>query len=722
MIFVLLILSLELTIPEEKKDAEEETRKTLFAQDPMEVFVAGKLEIANSHTTMTKEELSDLYLEDGAEYFKIDKEDLPPTIIDEGAINTNQRNDLNSSPQNDPKSVANKGQDAKGQTPANATGQDPAATPATEDPANSKEPEDPLKNAFKWFGEQQNANGSWDEKHQHGISGLVVMAYLAYRERTGNPEFDDALLNGLEFLIQDENCKPGADKFAYQNGIKTLALTEAARVLGTSAELEKAIKDSVTFIVVGQQDKGGFQYGYNTKTKTQDLSVAAWNLLAMHSAGKLYDIDVAKEGVEKAKEWLTAMSEKQFTYNTKNHEPSENPKESKKDSMRAIGTWLTIVLNKDNLENIKDELETIATVNYENLSWSAKNDHPLYGWNYATMSMMAAGGSAKEKWKTKLSELLLENQTAAGYWSPLNYRHGSKPIYTTAFCAQMLALVYDYKNAAYNGPPKGVSLSGAESQAPAAMAQTKETAQAPSENKVSQEAAPENKTAEETSPTVAKVPQENSETKLADLESSEDGKVAGDFDNLISLDKSKAQEIKKRLNVFRRSIKSDPEIRKSLEEKDLEILNEAIVKSLNKKFFLEAQLNKMSKDPYIHDPELLKDRYIFLNKEVTKLMKKINLYEQDNSNELALTPINIFVSSKELDIQLSDGQSLRFSTTVDGLKDFQAWLQGKDPLKDVLMINIKPSGVVAFRKIDNFIELLNFKNLTSPVDENMGTK
>ena len=111
MIFVLLILSLELTIPEEKKDAEEETRKTLFAQDPMEVFVAGKLEIANSHTTMTKEELSDLYLEDGVEYFKINEDDLPPTIIDEGAINTNQENDSNSKPLNDPKSVTNKGQD-----------------------------------------------------------------------------------------------------------------------------------------------------------------------------------------------------------------------------------------------------------------------------------------------------------------------------------------------------------------------------------------------------------------------------------------------------------------------------------------------------------------------------------------------------------------------------------------------------------------------------------
>ena len=175
-----------------------------------------------------------------------------------------------------------------------------------------------------------------------------------------------------------------------------------SEILGTSPELEKAVKDSVTFIVVGQQEGGGFHYNYNTKTKTQDLSVSAWNLQAIHAADKLYSIDVARDGVEKAKPWLTAMSETQFTYNTKNHQPSDKPKESKKQSMRAIGTWLTLVVNSENVANIEDELEAIATENFESLRWDTKIDHPLYGWNYATMCMLAVGGENGEKWKTKL--------------------------------------------------------------------------------------------------------------------------------------------------------------------------------------------------------------------------------------------------------------------------------------------------------------------------------
>jgi len=761
MIFVLLILSLELTIPEDKKESEEESRKTLFAQDPMEIFEAGKLEIANSHTAMSKEDLVDLYLEEGAKYFEIDENNLPPTGLNEGANNTNDPNGVNPNPnqltgqENTVNADQATGQANNNDTGTNVAGVDPVSPNSEPTPPptnNEEEEEDPLRKAFKWLGENQNASGSWDQNHQHGITGLVVMAYLTYKERTGSTEFDDALINGVEFLIHDDKCKPGAEKFAYQNGIKTLALTEAARVMGSNPALEKAIKDSVTYIVVGQQDKGGFHYNYNTKTKTQDLSVAAWNLQAMYAAGKLYDIDVAIEGAMKSKPWLTAMSKKFFTYNTKNHEASDTPKESHRESMRAIGAWLTFVLNKENIANIQDDLQGIATETYDGLSWKPKIKHPLYCWSYATMAMLVAGGEDGKKWKKRMNNLLLTNQNSSGYWNPLKYRHGSKPFYTTAFCAQILALVYDYKNAKTN-TPKGMTLAdkGAEPDAPTDTNTNTETKAPP----VLANADIDNKTTNATDPINPLAPKEegnpddpinplapkeegnpddqNAETAATETDGTSETGAEGtevaegdipteEFDNLISLDKNKAQEIKKRLNVFRRSIKSDPEVRKALEEKDLEALNEAIVKYLNKKFFLEAQLNKMSKDPYIHDEELLKDRYIQLNKQVTDLMKKINLYESDNSDGLKLTPINIFISDKDLDIKLNDGQNVRFSTSADGIKDFQAWLQSKDPQKDVLMINIKPSGVGVFRKIDDHIELLNFKNLTTPVDENMGVK
>lgn len=192
------------------------------------------------------------------------------------------------------------------------------------------------------------------------------------------------------------------------------------------------------------------------------------------------------------------------------------------------------------------------------------------------------------------------------------------------------------------------------------------------------------------------------------------------IDNLISLDINKVDEINKRLNVFRRTLKSDPGIRIALKKNTLKNLNDKIIELLSKKYFLEAQLNKMSKDPYIHSEEVLKDRYIQLNKKVTELMKKIHLYEIDNSSNLTLKPVIILVSSVNLDVKLSDGQKLNFGTSTDGLKDFQTWLQSRDPQKDVLMISIKPSGVAIYRKIDEYIDFLNFKNLTTPVDENMG--
>lgn len=708
MIFILLILSLQLTSEEDvESQSEEEIKKTLFAEDPLEVFVAGKLEIANSHTAMTQDEIQDLYLEKGENYFQVENsENSSNTKVPEGA-SPDEKNEAqdNDSPK----------QEGNDQTKQPEPEQEPVIS------SGDPQVDEALSSAFKWLDGQQNIDGSWDKSHQYGITGLVVLAHLTYKKKTHSTEFDKALNKGIEFLVNDDKCKPGIPQFAYQNAIKTFALAEAAGLLGNSPELEKSAKESIQYIFDGQQEKGGFAYKYNVKNKTQDLSLTAWNLQALNSSDKIFNIPEARQGIEKALPWLAAMAKENFTYNTKNHLPSKNPdKEPKNQSMRAIGTWLTILLDSENRDNVQDELKVIATENYENLSWSTKNGHPFYGWYYANLCMTDLGGKEGDKWRTKLRNLMVYNQQKAGYWRPIKYKHGSVPIYSTAFCALMLVSGHKDAEVPTNKPPR----TGGDSDVANLPASTP-VAKKPSDTSSSADKpSPFDKPVDVTEVTAetTSLPDKSvdaSKLPSVDLEKVEPDDGGQDFETLISLDKNKAAEIKKRLSVFRRSIKSDSSVRAELAKEDLNSLNNSIVKFLNRKYFLEAQLNKMNEDPFIHGESVLKDRYVYLNKEVTSLMKKIDEYENSNSEDLVLNPIKIYLDSKEFNIRLHDGENLRFSSSVDGIKGFKAWLQGKDVLKDVLLIAIKPSGVKNYREVENFIRYLNFKTSVKPVDENM---
>ena len=102
----------------------------------MEVFVAGKLEIANSHTVMTKEELLDIYLQEGITYFQINEQDLPPTLKDEGneGADANQPNNSNINDTNNPLNADPDKQQADKQPNGNSAGQNPDTQPAGQPP------------------------------------------------------------------------------------------------------------------------------------------------------------------------------------------------------------------------------------------------------------------------------------------------------------------------------------------------------------------------------------------------------------------------------------------------------------------------------------------------------------------------------------------------------------------------------------------------------------
>ena len=523
MIFVLLILSLELTVPKKEKDAVEETRKTLFAKDAMEVFEAGELEIANSHTALTKMDMLKLFLKDRAPEIQVEKPKPPPVVVKEEPV-----------PVEPPPVVVKE-------------------EPVVENEFQARV----LKSSGQYEGVDVRATLIWNNKNDLDLHALTPSNRLIY--------YGNKKVKGGELDI-DKNATRGDP-------------------------------EPVENIIWKNPEEGKYRIFVN-----------------------LYRKRIPRESTPFQIE-LSAFGEELY----------------------FVGTAVAL-------------RQKIHIVTFEVRDGKIQN-----------VERMASSGIEQKK----LNELLQASTAQATEEVP--------------------------------EPPPVVEPEPVPVAEPPPVAETK----------------PEPVTKTESVSGVEPLTEPAVEQEVALQETDDEAPLSGDFDNLISLDKEKAQEIRKRLNIFRRSIKSDSEVRETLEKADLQTLNDEIVKFLSQKYFLEAQLNKMNKDPYIHDEELLKDRYIDLNTKVTSLMKKIDLYESANSSNPGLNSIQLLVGGNELDVKLSDGQKMRFSSKAEGLKSFQAWLQGRDAQKDVLEIGIKPSGVATYRQVDKLVELLNFKNITNPVDENM---
>ncbi|MCH2209523.1 MAG: terpene cyclase/mutase family protein [Lentisphaerales bacterium] len=314
----------------------------------------------------------------------------------------------------------------------------------------SKKGQDVLLKSLYWLQKVQNPDGSWGGQRsiKQGLTGLAILTYLAYGETPFSRAFGQTVRKGMDWLVKSDIDVESSH--GYSHAIKTYALAEAYAMTGIEP-LQNAMNKNLIVIIKGIQNGGSFNYHY--EGPREDLSFAGWNyqaLKAAYAAG--CDHPGLLRAIEKSIKWLKKTAK---TDNSGNGFPYSKVdgliKGKGKASMRAIGVLCLQLLGEGKTPEIKDEIATISTKDFEKLSWENPPLESLYTWYYATQCMFQHGGEDWQKWNKKFQSVLVKNQNSEGYWDYPGKGHmrafkGIKDerIYGTTLCALMLTVYYRY--------------------------------------------------------------------------------------------------------------------------------------------------------------------------------------------------------------------------------------------------------------------------------------
>ncbi len=328
------------------------------------------------------------------------------------------------------------------------------AQPAAEDPDWQKL-EKCTRRAVEYLLSQQQKDGAIVDNNRHHttMTSLAIMAMLAVGHKPADQtKYGRAMKKALDFVLapdrQDDRGYFGKKDGArmYGHGIVTLMLAEA---LGMGADdeqdrlirqrLQRAVRLILQAQAVKKNDKrheGGWRY--NPDSTDSDLSVVAWQLIALRAA-KGAGIEIPKEAIDKAVEYVKRCYRRQgedkgfFCY-----QPGDG-------SMRfgsAAGGFLAMQICGH-----YEAPEVIGAANYFldcDIAALRNREHFYYGLYYYSQGMFQRRGKYAQKARQVVREVLLETQNEDGSW-PLGPRdqEGGR-VYVTSLAMLSLSIHYHY--------------------------------------------------------------------------------------------------------------------------------------------------------------------------------------------------------------------------------------------------------------------------------------
>jgi hypothetical protein len=309
--------------------------------------------------------------------------------------------------------------------------------------------EDAVLRALRWLKKKQDPDGSWktasDVDHV-AMTGLALLTFLAHGETPQSPEFGPTVEKAIRWMI-DFQAKDPSGKFSqnsYTHGICTYAISEAYALTKIMA-VKEAMEKALVFLLRGQQNQGGFHYGYARGDKF-DTSVAGWNIQALKAATMAGSSNTNLPGaVAKAIMFLKTQSYAQngsgFVYQGTPGQPSPT---GGRWTMTGVGTLCMQLLGR-----AKDAETKQGIVCLEPLTcvWPSGKDAKasVYGWYYVTQAKFQQGDSTWNAWNSQFNKQFTDSQIreedGCGYWP--NGDHGGA-VYTTCLATLSLEVYYRY--------------------------------------------------------------------------------------------------------------------------------------------------------------------------------------------------------------------------------------------------------------------------------------
>ncbi len=295
---------------------------------------------------------------------------------------------------------------------------------------------------------QQRPNGGWSIDQYQGEStsaaSLVMMACLAAGHVPGDTPYDPALQRGLQYVLHHQ--RPDGmliDKHGhgplYCHGISTLFLAEIAGMTrGEQATAcRQALERGVTLILdVQDVDKASRHAGgwrYLPQSNDSDLSVTAWQLLALRAA-KNVGCDIPADAIDRAVSYVKQCSPSNgrgFAY---------QPGQASSPNMTAAGITALQVCG------LHDDPLAVNSVDFlrHRLPRPAETYY-FYGAYYSAVALHHHGGEAWEQTQPNLFRELLSRQQPDGGWALGNNAEAPLGrVYSTSLAVLALTVEYGY--------------------------------------------------------------------------------------------------------------------------------------------------------------------------------------------------------------------------------------------------------------------------------------
>lgn len=300
-------------------------------------------------------------------------------------------------------------------------------------------------NALRFLAKQQRPNGSWEAdsgNESTATTSLAVMAFLAAGHVPSEGPYGLAIDRGIAFVLNHQNpngmlvAKRGRGPM-YDHGISTLMLAEVAGMTNKeqATQTRKALEKAVLLILQAQKvrkpahDAGGWRYQHNSQDS--DLSVTAWQLLALRAA-KDIGCDVPVASIELAIGYVNHCANGNgFAY---------QPGHGVTTSMTASG-----VLALQLCDHHDDPSVAQAIVHLQRAPLRFQTPWFFYGAYYNSISVYKYGVADWDQTKSQLFGELLKNQKPTGGWiAQEGNEAGQGPTYATSLAVLALTVEYGY--------------------------------------------------------------------------------------------------------------------------------------------------------------------------------------------------------------------------------------------------------------------------------------
>lgn len=301
-----------------------------------------------------------------------------------------------------------------------------------------------------WLKANQDSEGSWGGKDRddegiakpsdkNAMTGMALLAFLGHCELQNSPKYGPTIQKAIKFLTSSSpQPKIISGVGAYSHPIRTYAICEAytmTKIYG----LEVYVKKATNHIIKGQNQNGGWAYGYGKGVAAHtDLSVTGWHIQALKAA---YLTGIKFEGLEKAMgkaiDYVKQCQDQSGKFAYKRGSGG-------KPSLTGTGVLCLQMWKNAESEEAKKGLEWIIANQAK--EWKRVN---VYEWYYhAQACFQATGVSGGERfwraWNKDFQQILCGAQDPDGHWPHGAHYHGDTDIYRTCMTILMLEVFYRY--------------------------------------------------------------------------------------------------------------------------------------------------------------------------------------------------------------------------------------------------------------------------------------